>query len=254
MYAHVPPWEKTGDWEWITGIPDGYTGVPDFETSKAADNCWVQAQHQWANEGCTAVHDRNGTLGKPVNENGGGIYVLEWDPANGYIKSWVFSPDIPQNLQDAVDTASSEDPVVPDPSSWGLPYAYFAIGDGSGCAADHFQNMRLVFDLAFCGTVSGNRFGRECAAEAEAFAATDDGGDPDPVGTCDAYVASDPDALEEAYWKIKVGFRSLFSRLCSFHGVDGGTNRCRSQLLTSQGVYVYERELEQPGPEVKGTS
>lgn len=30
------------------------------------------AQHQWANEGCTAVHNRNDTIGSPVNEAGGG--------------------------------------------------------------------------------------------------------------------------------------------------------------------------------------
>lgn len=90
MYAHVPSYAKTGDWEWITGIPNTFTGQPDFQTSKAADNCWVMAQHQWANEGCTAVHDRIDTIGAPVNDNGGGIYALEWDPENHYIKAWVF--------------------------------------------------------------------------------------------------------------------------------------------------------------------
>jgi len=216
MYAHVPPWTKTGEWEWITGIPKTYTGEPDFHTSKAADNCWVMAQHQWANEGCTAVHDRNDTLGAPVNENGGGIYALEWDPENRYMKSWVFSPDIPVNLRDAINTAGSKDAaerVVPDPSSWGLPYAYFAIGEGTGCSADHFKNMRLVFNLAFCGNVSGNRFARECNALADKFDVKNDDGFSDPVLTCNAYIESNPETLEEAYWKIK-------------------------------GVYVYERELE----------
>lgn len=216
MYAHVPAWAKTGDWEWITGIYDTFTGEPDFQTSKAADNCWVMAQHQWANEGCTAVHDRNDTLGAPVNENGGGIYALEWDPENHYMKSWVFSPDIPQNLQDAIDTAGLDDVskrVTPDPHLWGLPYAYFAIGDTTGCSADHFKNMRIVFNLAFCGNVSGNRFSRECPALTEKFNVTNDNGDHDPVLTCNAYIESNPEALEEAYWKIK-------------------------------GVYVYERAFE----------
>lgn len=73
MYAHVSPKSMTGDWEWVTGIPNQFTGEPDFKTAKASDNCWIMAQHQWANEGCTAVHNRNDTLGAPVNENGGGV-------------------------------------------------------------------------------------------------------------------------------------------------------------------------------------
>ena len=30
MYAHVAEYAKTGDWEWITGIPDTFTGLPDY--------------------------------------------------------------------------------------------------------------------------------------------------------------------------------------------------------------------------------
>ena len=145
MYAQVAEYAKTGDWEWITGIPDTFTGEPDFNTNKAADNCWVMAPHQWANEGCTAVHDQDDTIGKPVNDYGGGVYALEWDPENHYMKSWVFAPDIPENLEMAIDTAhlEFEQRVIPDPSQWGLPYALFAVGETTGCSADHFKNMRM---------------------------------------------------------------------------------------------------------------
>ncbi len=169
------------------------------------------AQHQWENEGCTAVHDRDDTLGEPVNKAGGGIYALEWDPQNHYIKSWVFSPDIPQNLYDAVSTAKAKDAsqrVMPDPSMWGLPYAYFAIGDTTGCSADHFKNMRIILNMAFCGNVSGNRFSRECPELAEQFNRTND-----PVLTCNAYIESNPKKLENAHWKIKV--RRHYFCMCS---------------------------------------
>ncbi len=217
MYAHVSPSSYTGEFEWITGIPNQYTGEPDFKTVKAADNCWVSAQHQWGNQGCTVVHDRDDTLGAPVNENGGGVYALEWDPENKAIKSWVFSSihDVPQNLIDSIDTAGFKDAskqVMPDPHSWGTPYAFFAIGEGTGCSKDHFKNMRIVFNLAFCGNVSGNRFTRECPALAKKF---NEEGILDPVSTCNAYIESDPEALDEAYWKIR-------------------------------GVYVYGRELRMP--------
>ena len=242
MYAHVPTYNKTGVWDVSTGIPDTWTGQPNFNVTVEADNCWVMAPHQWANQGCVAVSTQPDTLGAPLNAAGGGIYVLEWDPAAGYIKSWVFprNQHIPVNLQNSIDSAAAASPakhaaaaaannddkdddaiVVPQPETWGLPYALFAIGEGSGCSSDHFQNMRLIFNLAFCGTVAGNRFARDCPREASMFASTagtttttntiTNNKPADPIETCNNYIASNPKELEEAYWKVR-------------------------------GVYVYERE------------
>lgn len=214
MYAHVPDYAKTGIWDRATGIPNTWTGEPDYETSKEADNCWASAPHQWYNQGCVATSSENNTsLGEPVNEAGGGVYALEWDPANGYIKSWVFSDagtEIPSNIHEAMLTASlsSDDRILPDTESWGLPYAYFAIGPKSGCAADHFQNMRLVFNLAFCGTVAGNRFAKDCPDLAQQYDQ-----DGDSWASCNAYVKDNAMSLDEAYWLVN-------------------------------GVYVYEREVE----------
>jgi len=222
MYAHVPAWAKTGVWDTSTGLPDTFTGQPNYINRVEADNCWVMAPHQWANQGCVAVSTENGTIGEPMNDIGGGVYVLEWDPVNGYIRSWVFKQGyIPDNLKDSMDTASSKDSadiVRPDPSLWPTPYAYFAIGIGSGCSNDHFQNMRLVFNLAFCGTVAGNRFFQDCPALSQTYNVSSDS-----VLTCNAYIASEPDSLKEAYWKIR-------------------------------GVYVYEREYERQVPANETTS
>ena len=215
MYAHVPAWAKTGVWDTSTGLPDTFTGQPNYINRVEADNCWVMAPHQWANQGCVAVSTENGTIGEPMNEIGGGVYVLEWDPVNGYIRSWVFKHGfIPDNLQASMDTASPEqttnsaDSVRPNPSEWPTPYAYFAIGEGSGCSNDHFQDMRLVFNLAFCGTVAGNRFFQDCPALSHQYNVSSDS-----VLTCNAFIASEPESLKEAYWKIR-------------------------------GVYVYQREYE----------
>lgn len=215
MYAHVPAWAHTGVWDTSTGLPDTFTGQPNYINNIEADNCWVMAPHQWANQGCVAVSTENDTIGEPMNAIGGGVYVLEWDPVNGYIKSWVFkNHQIPENLQQAMATSNTtaskpkSERVAPDPSSWPTPYAYFAIGEGTGCSNDHFQNMRLVFNLAFCGTVAGNRFFKDCPDLSAKFNVSNDS-----VRTCNAYIASEPDALSEAYWKIR-------------------------------GVYVYEREFE----------
>jgi Glycosyl hydrolases family 16 len=207
MYAHVPRWSWSGEWDTATGLPDTFTGQLNFDNNVQADNCWVLAPHQWANQGCVAVSQENGTIGTAMNDIGGGAYVLEWDPASGYIRSWVFkNGHLPKNLLHSMQSADesqgskTDDTVVvaPDPSMWGLPYAYFAIGDGTGCSADHFVNHHIVINLAFCGTVAGNRFQHDCPALYEQYNVHNDS-----VLTCNAYIDSNPKALEEAYWKIR---------------------------------------------------
>lgn len=213
------------------GIPDTFTGAMDFDTSVPADDCWNLAPHQWANQGCVTVSQQPGSIGVPLNSAGGGVYALEWDPEHRYMRSWVFprNASLPKNLEHALDSTADQPTntdqqqqrqvVQPDPQTWGLPYAFFAIGPTTGCSADHFKDMRIVFNLAFCGTVAGNRFARDCPAEAEEHAVfvKDSHGKTtnitDPVQTCNAYIASQPDIMSEAYWKIR-------------------------------GVYVYEREME----------
>jgi hypothetical protein len=136
--------------------------------------------------------------------------VLEWDPINRLIKSWVFSPhtQVPENLKDTIQTASSSNEstrVNPDPRTWGLPYAYFPIGKGTNCDSNHFANMHLIFNLALCGSVAGNRFKMDCPSLNAQY------------GSCDDYIKANTTAMEEVYWKIR-------------------------------GVYVYEREWEKSWP------
>jgi hypothetical protein len=198
------------------GIPDPSTNKSNTLTDIEADACWNLAAHRWYNQGCVLVDKDESSIGGPFNDNGGGVYVLEWDPENGYIKSWSFPRNsVPRNLENAIATSSpggsstTVDVVeLPNPSQWGLPYAYFAIGPKTECSADHFQDMRLVFNLAFCGEVAGQRFFKDCTEESKQFNVSNS-----PVNSCNAYIESDPKALDEAYWKIR-------------------------------GVYTWERELQ----------
>mmetsp|Transcript_18822 Transcript_18822/g.52583 ORF Transcript_18822/g.52583 Transcript_18822/m.52583 type:complete len:542 (+) Transcript_18822:269-1894(+) len=235
MYAHVPRYNWTGHWDSATGIPDTFTGALNFDNAVQADNCWTNTPHQWYNQGCVAIHERNGTIGEAMNEKGGGVYALEWDPSGGYIRAWVFPRDgIPDNLREALSTretdgkgkgsgsngsgkidgsgnGNGDSQTRPDPSQWPLPYAYFAIGEGTGCPSERFQNHRLVFNLAFCGQVAGNRFARDCPALYEKFNVNNDS-----IATCNAYLDSDEARAwldSEVYWKIR-------------------------------GVYLYQREHE----------
>lgn len=218
MFGHVAPYSHTGEWDSATGLPDTWTGEPDLETHVPADNCWNFAPHQWFNQGCVAVNTSPDTIGEPLNANGGGIYALEWDPEGGYIKSWVFPAGlVPDNLQDVISDVSN---VIPKPETWDTPYAYFAIGEGSGCSSDHFKNMRIVINLAFCGTVAGNRFLMDCPEKA-AFAATlldDEEKATDSWALCNAYVEANPKEMEEAYWKIRGSY--VFERENSWKKVN----------------------------------
>lgn len=127
----IPAGTMTGGWDTATGIPDAKTGIPDM-TMRYAQNCFVYDPHQWLNQGCVAVDQRNGTLGIPLNQKGGGVYALEWDPVYRHMRTWVFTPhkEVPDNLRDAIRTANlpEDQRVIPDPDLWPLPYGYFAIG------------------------------------------------------------------------------------------------------------------------------
>ena len=190
-------------------IQDTAVGVPirgggfNWTITESTD-CFVWNPHQWLNQGCVTVNNQKGTIGEPLNEKGGGVFALEWDPINRHIRSYAFIPHntVPENLRDAIRTASDIDPwrrVRPDPSQWGLPYAYYPIGEGTRCPTDHFRNLHIIFNIALCGTVAGGLFFRDCPDLNKKY------------GSCDNYVAANTPAMNEVYWKIK-------------------------------GVYVYERE------------
>lgn len=200
----VPLGVKTGYWDTAVGVPKK-NGDLDMTVREARD-CFVYNPHQWLNQGCVAINDEEGTIGEPLNEKGGGVFVLEWDPINRFIKSWVFAPHstVPDNLRRSIESANDKESinkVRPDPRTWGLPYAYFPIGVGTNCDANHFRNMHLIFNLALCGSVAGNRFFLDCPDLKKEY------------GTCENYVKADTPAMKEIYWKIR-------------------------------GVYVYEREWE----------
>lgn len=193
----VPEGSKTGTWDTAIGIPNRKTGIPDM-TFRYAQDCFVYDPHQWINQGCVAsdLKSEGRSLGVPLNRNGGGVYALEWDPVYKHIKSWIFSPHgrVPRNLREALRTATNEDEstrVAPDTNQWGLPYGHFPIGDGTNCPAGHFRNMRLVINLAFCGSVAGTRYFMDCPKQFKKFK------------TCEEWVESDPDELKAAYWKIR---------------------------------------------------
>jgi hypothetical protein len=51
--------------------------------------------------------------------------------------------------------------------------------------------MHIVINLAFCGSVAGNRYFMDCPDQFKKYK------------TCEEWIKSKPEELKEAYWKIK---------------------------------------------------
>eukprot|EP01091_Cochliopodium_minus_P008689 TRINITY_DN2010_c0_g1_i2.p1 TRINITY_DN2010_c0_g1~~TRINITY_DN2010_c0_g1_i2.p1 ORF type:complete len:252 (-),score=77.67 TRINITY_DN2010_c0_g1_i2:86-841(-) len=153
---------------------NGYWANKETNSSNPATNCYVYASDEYFDTGCAIFSKQNNTYGKDFNRNGGGVYVLEW--TNDFIRSFFFThSNIPNDL-----TINN-----PNPSTWGMPYAYFELG--TYCPSSHFSNMNIVFDLTFCGSWAGSVFASDCKKNV----------------TCNSYVQNEPSEFQDAFWSIK---------------------------------------------------
>mmetsp|Transcript_100649 Transcript_100649/g.290765 ORF Transcript_100649/g.290765 Transcript_100649/m.290765 type:complete len:584 (-) Transcript_100649:32-1783(-) len=146
---------------------------------RLADNCDVGAEGQWGNQGCSQAGP-DGSFGTAFNEGGGGTFAAEWDPIDGHFRTWFW----PRRTGVPPDVAARK----PNPDSWGRPYSYFRLSD-DGCNKDHFKNMRLVFDITFCGDLGAPTFAESCPEIANKM-------------TCEEFVYRSPESFTEAYWSI----------------------------------------------------
>ncbi|KAH7127083.1 endo-1,3(4)-beta-glucanase-like protein [Dendryphion nanum] len=123
--------------------------------------------------GCGVESTAATSYGTAFNANGGGVYATLWTGSG--IKVWYFAArDVPANIRSG----------NPDPNSWGTPAANFAGCDFNG----KFRDMRLVFDITFCGDWAGSVWGSSSCARANP--------------SCNAYVASQPQSFADSYWLV----------------------------------------------------
>mmetsp|Transcript_110892 Transcript_110892/g.278806 ORF Transcript_110892/g.278806 Transcript_110892/m.278806 type:complete len:360 (+) Transcript_110892:89-1168(+) len=142
-----------------------------------ADDCDVNAPGQFHNQGCSQRGPK-GSMGSDFNSRGGGIFAAEWDPEARHMRAWFW----PRGSEPA-DVRSG----FPEPDSWDKPYSFFSL-DPETCTADHFKNMRLVFNVNLCGELGTPFFAQSCPKEAKAM-------------TCQQFV-SKPGNLKEAFWSL----------------------------------------------------
>jgi len=157
-----------------------FTGKWAQDAHGPANNCYVNAPGQSANQGCS-INGLPNTYGAPFNAQGGGVYVTEW---NSTLIRMYFFPrgSIPADI-------TSGHPV---PDSWGVPYAFFTLG--SQCPANHFHDHVVVINLTFCGDWAGNAFKGDCPND----------------GDCATFVRNNPTKFTEAYWLIN--YLSVFQQ------------------------------------------
>ncbi|RJE22200.1 endo-1,34-beta-glucanase [Aspergillus sclerotialis] len=182
-----PSWPNDGEIDIIEGVNDQsgnsmalHTGAgctisnTGFTGKLTTSNCDVNAAGQPTNTGCGIHAPSPQTYGNGFNSNGGGVYATEL--ASGAISIWFFPRNgIPGDIKNG----------NPNPGSWGAPLAKFA---GNGCNIDsHFAPQNIVFDTTFCGDWAGNTWGSSgCASK----------------GSCTDFVANNPAAFKEAFWKV----------------------------------------------------
>ncbi|CAJ1361873.1 unnamed protein product [Effrenium voratum] len=143
-----------------------------------AKNCWVKAPQEYDNQGCGQKLPA-GSFGEGFNQNGGGTFVAEWDREDRkFMRTWFFPKG-----KEPIDLIVRS----PEPDLWGTPNSFFTLHE-RWCTADHFKNMRMVFDTTFCGDYAGSTFAAMC---------------PSIKTTCEDYVRNHPEAFSETFWNIQ---------------------------------------------------
>jgi hypothetical protein len=182
-----PNWPYSGEIDIIEGVNTQATDLMTLHTGPGCvinnagslpgtttleTNCNANSAHN----GCSVSTSDTRNFGTGFNAVGGGVYAMQWESSGVYV--WFF----PRGSVPADITSGA-----PKTTNWGLPVAAF--NGGSGCQIDKFfTNMNIIFDTTFCGDWAGSVWGNGgCAAKA---------------GSCQSYVANNPQAFVDSYWLI----------------------------------------------------
>jgi len=142
----------------------------------ATNGCFSAGESCLVNKGSDINAEDPFLFGDGFNNVGGGVYAIDWTFEHINIWFWPRGK-APSDVMG----------VNPNPIAWSTPTKSYR--QDQGCIMDdHVQNMRLVFNIAFCG---------DWAGQPAIFDA--DGQCP---GTCRDFVQNNPHAYKDAYWSI----------------------------------------------------
>ncbi|PYH70200.1 putative GPI anchored endo-1,3(4)-beta-glucanase, partial [Aspergillus vadensis CBS 113365] len=128
--------------------------------------------------GCV-VEGTQGSSGTPFNENGGGVYAMQW--TEEFLKFWFFP-------RGSIPTSITKGD--PDVTAFGTPMAHM---QGSCSIAEHFKAQQFIFDTTFCGDWAGGVYSTSGCPVSDSSSS---------FKSCVAYVAENPAAFAESYWEI----------------------------------------------------
>ena len=171
---------NTNDYNWATLHTGGKCTIAGANETGAlqTNNC----DEGGSSTGCVVQDSRSLSYGSGLNQNGGGVYVMQW--TSDFIRVWFF----PHAATPASIVDNMPNPAV----DFGKPMANF---EGSCNIDRHFRDHHAVIDLTFCGDWAGNVFatgGDGCPASTKG----------DSMASCMDFVAHNPRAFKEAYWDI----------------------------------------------------
>jgi hypothetical protein len=138
---------------------------------------------QYSGQGCSANNNDANNFGESFNQNGGGVYVMEW--TDELIQIWSFgsgggSIPVPKDLTNG----------TPDPLTWVKPI--FTTWGGNCDIARHFIDHTVIFDTTFCGSWAGQQGIWETTSCYNA----------DTAPTCQDYVAANYEPFADSYWAV----------------------------------------------------
>ena len=129
-----------------------------------------------ANTGCAISSQDANSFGTGFNSANGGVYATEWTSQS--ISVWFF----PRTAMPADIQSTS-----PNPAGWSKPVARFS----GQCSIDqHFKDMNIVFNTAFCGDWAGKVWTSSGCAKSTGMA------------TCEQYVGQKPEVFKDSFWLV----------------------------------------------------
>ncbi|KAI9887436.1 MAG: hypothetical protein M1823_000773 [Watsoniomyces obsoletus] len=183
-----PNWPFNGELDIVEGINDQTKNLVAFHTGV---DCLLNGTAQSGrvtspncnndpskpiNKGCQSEEQRSNSYGAEFNQNGGGVYALDW--TSEALRVFFFSREsIPADIK-----ANK-----PNPATWGIPVMNV---QGPGCDLDkNYRDQKIMFTMTFCGDwADGVWPGSTCAAKTKQ--------------TCSQYVAQNPADFKDQYWSI----------------------------------------------------
>ncbi|KAI0638975.1 concanavalin A-like lectin/glucanase domain-containing protein [Trametes polyzona] len=200
FWSNGPNWPAGGEIDIVEGVNDNSDNQATIHTNHGCTipsssssalkisgnvvggtNC---AAAETGNAGCGMTATQENTYGVGFNNNGGGVYAMQW--VDSGISVWFFPRNsIPSDI-------SSGKPL---PDGWGTPMAHWP---ATNCdPAKFFSDHSAIFDTTLCGDWAGSVWNSAGGAGQAQSCATRTG-----VSTCEDFVRNHGSAFNDAYWEV----------------------------------------------------